>query len=499
MLTIYRELENLLSYGITEKLMEAEDKIYVRNRILAVLNLNEWKEAGPSAKIPPLATILTNILDWAAENGRLHSNTVTERDILDTEIMNCLLPRPSEVVREFNNRYSEKPKKATDYFYHFSKASNYIREDRIAKNRQWKSLTPYGEMDITINLSKPEKDPKEIALLKNIPASHYPTCLLCKENEGYKGTLRHPARGSHRIIPVRLNGEGWYLQYSPYVYYNEHSIVFREDHLPMKISKQTFDRLLDFTELFPHYFLGSNADLPIVGGSILSHDHFQGGRYMFALEKAQEEKMVVLSDYPSVTIGMVKWPMSVIRVRGSKKEVAEVTDHIYREWQTYSDPSVNVISETAGVPHNTVTPIARRRGDLFEMDVVLRNNRTSEEHPDGIFHPHQELHHIKKENIGLIEVMGLAVLPGRLASELARLADYLVDSVAKENWDEDMLKHWKWFTIINEKHPHLDEQNVHHVLEKEVGGVFQLVLEHAGVFKQNEHGKEAFARFLDSL
>lgn len=496
---IYQEIDQLLSYGIAQHLFEAEDAIYVRNRILALLDLPEWIEPGSQEEPQPLSTILNNILDYAAAKGLLASNTVTERDIFDTEIMNCLLARPSEVIREFRQNYQISPEHATDYFYHLSQASNYIREDRIAKNRQWKTATPYGEIDITINLSKPEKDPKEIAMMKDLPSSSYPLCLLCRENEGYKGTLRHPARGTHRIIPVTLNQEGWFLQYSPYVYYNEHCIVFREEHLPMKISMDTFNRLLDFTQQYPHYFVGSNADLPIVGGSILSHDHFQGGRYTFALEKAAQLEVHTLDAFPTVTIGIVNWPMSVIRVRGSKEEVAEVTNLIYEKWQSYSDPEVGVYAETAGTPHNTVTPIARRHGELYEMDVVLRNNRTSAEHPDGIFHPHSELHHIKKENIGLIEVMGLAVLPGRLDAELEQLAAYLVNPLEKSSWKPELMKHWDWYQTMRETYSELNEQNVHAILQAEVGRVFQTVLEHAGVFKQDEQGKEAFSRFVTSL
>ncbi|MCM3574461.1 UDP-glucose--hexose-1-phosphate uridylyltransferase [Mesobacillus subterraneus] len=501
MRSIYHEIENLIAYGMKEGLLEKEDKIYARNRILAVLKIDDWDDSAANMENNlDLTSTLNKILDWAADQGLLESNTITERDILDTEIMNCLLPRPSEVVREFNLRYENSPKKATEYFYHISNASNYIRKDRIKKNKHWKTMTPYGEIDITINLSKPEKDPKEIALLKDIPSSNYPSCLLCKENEGYRGTLRHPARASHRVIPLTLNGEGWFLQYSPYVYYNEHSIVFRDQHIPMRISEHTFLRLLDFTDQFPHYFLGSNADLPIVGGSILSHDHFQGGSYTFALEKADEGEAMNIGSFPSVSITQVKWPMSVIRVRGSKEEVARVTNLIYEKWQDYSDPSVGVLSHTEGVPHNTVTPIARRRGDLFEMDVVLRNNRTSEEHPDGIFHPHKELHHIKKENIGLIEVMGLAVLPGRLESELSRLAGYLITPPAgKENWYEDLLKHWNWYTSILDRYNDIKEDNVGKILEDEVGRIFLAVLEDAGVFKQDDQGLAAFSRFIESL
>ncbi|RHW42688.1 UDP-glucose--hexose-1-phosphate uridylyltransferase [Neobacillus notoginsengisoli] len=506
--SIYGHIQRLLEYGLDNQLIKNEDIVYARNRIMALLQLDTWEEPKEFEHTPVrtvgeeafnAAELLDPILDWAYENGQLHSNTITERDILDTEIMDCLMPRPSEVIREFTNHFAKSPEEATDYFYDLSKASNYIRTDRIKKNIEWKSPSPYGEIDITINLSKPEKDPKEIALLKNAPVSSYPACLLCRENEGYRGTVRNPARATHRVIPVELNGEGWYFQYSPYVYYNEHSIVFRGEHVPMKISKETFVRLLDFTEKFPHYFVGSNADLPIVGGSILSHDHFQGGRYEFAIERADVEGEFVLEKYPSVTLGLVNWPMSVIRLRGNKNEVVEASYKIWRIWQQYGDASAEIHPFTDGTPHNTVTPIARRRNGLFEMDIVLRNNRTSEQHPDGIFHPHQELHHIKKENIGLIEVMGLAVLPGRLATELKKVAGYLLQPVPKESWDEDVVKHYSWANDILEARKDLNEKTVMDVLKEEVGKKFVTVLEHAGVFKRTEEGKQAFAKLKDHV
>ncbi|PLT31047.1 UDP-glucose--hexose-1-phosphate uridylyltransferase [Peribacillus deserti] len=496
-MTIYQSIQSLLNYGVQQGLLESEDVVYSRNRILDILGLDDWEECEGFTST--LDNILNTILDWAAGQGILTSNTTTERDILDTEIMNCLMPRPSEVVRTFKENYTKSPETATDAYYHLSLTSNYIRKNRIAKNKQWKSETPYGDIDITINLSKPEKDPKEILLLKSAPQGNYPACALCRENEGYRGNLRNAARATHRIIPLTLNDEGWFLQYSPYVYYNEHSIVFREEHLPMKISGDTFTRLLEFTEQFPHYFIGSNADLPIVGGSILTHDHFQGGRYEFAIERAEIEEWITLGRYPSVTLGIVNWPMSVIRVRGDKDEVQAVTEYIWKSWQTYSDPEADVYAFSGETPHNTVTPIARRRGDLYEMDVVLRNNRTSEEHPHGIFHPHDELHHIKKENIGLIEVMGLAVLPGRLAEELKQVAEYLLHPVPKENWEESVLKHWEWTQNISARYGSITAENVMNIIEAEVGAVFQTVLEHAGVFKRTEEGKGAFLKFLHRL
>jgi UDPglucose--hexose-1-phosphate uridylyltransferase len=498
MVNIHEQLEKLVQYGIANRLLHPEDAVYTRNRLLAVLKLEHWEpvEVEVQANLTSPSSILENILDWAYENGRLQTNTTTERDILDATLMNCLMPRPSEVIREFYERYAQHPKMATDWFYALSQASNYIHTDRIAKNKIWKATTNYGEIDITINLSKPEKDPKEIARLKEMPASTYPMCVLCAENEGYEGTWHHPARSNHRVIPITLVNEPWCFQYSPYVYYNEHCIVFHRDHVPMKIERNTFARLLEFIEKFPHYFIGSNADLPIVGGSILVHDHFQGGNYTFAIERAKMEEEFHLPSYPSLTVGIVHWPMSVIRVLGKKEEVLEVTDLIYRTWQTYSDSSVDLYAKSGNTPHNTVTPIARRRGELFEMDIVLRNNRTSEQHPYGIFHPHEELHHIKKENIGLIEVMGLAVLPGRLATELETLAVYLVKKTKKEDWDPSLLKHWEWCEEISDTHPSITEGNVWEILQHEVGQRFTTVLEHAGVFKQTEEGKKAFRAFL---
>jgi UDPglucose--hexose-1-phosphate uridylyltransferase len=496
MVNIHEQLEKLVQYGIANRLLHPEDAVYTRNRLLAVLKLEHWQPVEVEVQANLTSSILENILDWAYENGRLQTNTTTERDILDATLMNCLMPRPSEVIREFYERYAQHPKMATDWFYALSQASNYIHTDRIAKNKIWKATTNYGEIDITINLSKPEKDPKEIARLKEMPASTYPMCVLCAENEGYEGTWHHPARSNHRVIPITLVNEPWCFQYSPYVYYNEHCIVFHRDHVPMKIERNTFARLLEFIEKFPHYFIGSNADLPIVGGSILVHDHFQGGNYTFAIERAKMEEEFHLPSYPSLTVGIVHWPMSVIRVLGKKEEVLEVTDLIYRTWQTYSDSSVDLYAKSGNTPHNTVTPIARRRGELFEMDIVLRNNRTSEQHPYGIFHPHEELHHIKKENIGLIEVMGLAVLPGRLATELETLAEYLVQKTKKEDWNPSLLKHWEWCEEISDTHPSITTENVWEILRHEVGQRFTTVLEHAGVFKQTEEGKKAFRAFL---
>lgn len=411
-MSIYKRIHQLLKYGLDHDLLYQEDEIYVRNRIMAVLGLDEWKGTEQADdEIPPIHEILNPILDWAYEKGIIHENTITERDILEAEIMDVLMPRPSELIHEFFRLYKQSPKRATDRFYSISKSSNYIHMDRIAKNKEWKVDTAYGTIDITINLSKPEKDPKEIAKAKGMPKSNYPVCVLCKENEGYRGRLNHPARSQHRVIPVKLAGEDWFLQYSPYVYYPEHCIVFKKDHEPMNIHEKTFERLLDFVDQFPHYFIGSNADLPIVGGSILGHDHFQGGKYTFAMEEADIEQEFRISDFTDLEAGVLKWPMSVIRLRGTKDDVFHGAVHIWKSWKTYGDLEADILAFSGDVPHNTITPIARKKGDRYEMDLVLRNNRTSCEYPDGIFHPHESVHHIKKENIGLIEVMGLAVLP----------------------------------------------------------------------------------------
>ncbi|PJN89644.1 UDP-glucose--hexose-1-phosphate uridylyltransferase [Bacillus sp. mrc49] len=498
-MNIYPDIQSLLEYGKNSGLFAKEDEIYVRNRILSLLRISEWEESAARSPTTSLDVMLDRIIDWAYEHGELNANTSIERDIFDTEVMNCMLARPSEEIRTFFLNYEQSPEQATGRFYERSVASNYIRADRIARNKQWKAATSYGEMDLTINLAKPEKVPKEISLMKDSQETAYPTCPLCIENEGYRGTLRHPARATHRIIPISLNGEDWYIQYSPYVYYNEHCIVLRKQHIPMQITRATFDRLLDFTEKFPHYFIGSNADLPIVGGSILAHDHFQGGSYVFAIEKAEIEETLRPSSHPFVTMGIVKWPMSVIRVCGSKGDVADVSEHIWRKWQEYSDISVDILAYTGETPHNTVTPIARRRGDLYEMDIVLRNNRTSAEHADGIFHPYRELHHIKRENIGLIEVMGLAVLPGRLALELEQLGERLITPAKRTEWEDTLLKHWDWYKEIQQKYDNITTGNVMGILEIEVGHRFQKILEHAGVFKRTEEGKHAFSNFLKTL
>jgi UDPglucose--hexose-1-phosphate uridylyltransferase len=502
-INICHEIDRLILYGIKKGLIKEEDKIYCRNLILDVLQLDSYEETEIlDEDLQSPVHILDNMLEWAYEVGILESNTPVYRDLLDTKIMNCLMPRPSEVINNFYNLYEESPEKATNYYYNLSRSSNYIRTDRVAKNIVWKASTEYGDLDITINLSKPEKDPKAIAAAKNMPSSSYPKCLLCKENEGYAGRVNHPARQNHRIIPIILNDEKWYFQYSPYVYFNEHSIVFKDTHEPMKISKETFDRLLEFVEKFPHYFIGSNADLPIVGGSILSHDHFQGGNYEFAMARAPIEYRAEVKGFDGIEVGIIKWPMSVIRIRGNdRKKLSRLAEFILNKWKEYSDEEVDIISHTKEIPHNTITPIARRRKGLFELDLVLRNNRTSDEYPDGIFHPHKELHHIKKENIGLIEVMGLAVLPARLKTELEKISYYLVNPNMKKDLenDKDLEKHIDWYYELKEKYDNITRENVDEIIKKEVGLKFAKVLEHAGVFKRDEKGKRAFIKFLEFL
>jgi len=511
------EVEKLIYYGLQKQLIVPEDIVFTKNRLLEALELDEFEDTSfdnavvenavienalIEGKQSGLQEILDNITDWAYETERIESNGITTRYLFDTKIMACLVGRPSEIIREFKKLYKESPSNATDYFYELSINSNYIRWEMVQKDLKWKADTEYGDIDITINLSKPEKDPKDIALSKNLKSSSYPTCLLCKENEGYAGRLNHPARGNHRIIPIELDADKWFLQYSPYVYYNEHCIVFKGEHEPMKISKETFKRLLDFVEQYPHYFVGSNADLPIVGGSILSHDHFQGGNYEFAMSKAPVDQEFKVQGFDNVTMGRVKWPMSVVRIKGYDKEnLVNLAYYILNSWKNYSDENVYVRAFTGEIPHNTITPIARRRGDSYEIDLVLRNNKISDEFPDGIFHPHEELHHIKKENIGLIEVMGLAVLPARLKIEIKELSYYLIN---KNKIDElensaDLVKHKKWALQLVEKYSEINETNVDEIVKNEIGIKFLQVLEHSGVFKRDEKGIQAFNRFINSL
>ncbi len=504
MVNIYKEIQRLLLFGVEKSLIDQEDVIFTRNSILDILGLEEWvdvevKEEG----IDFPADIIENILDWAAENGRLEANSVTYRDLLDTKIMGTFIPKPSEVNKKFFSLYHSKgPIRATQYLYELSQHSHYIRMDRIKKNDHWLSKTDYGDIEITVNLSKPEIDPVAIANSKNITQASYPDCLLCKENVGYAGRVNHPARQNLRTVPLTLRDESWFLQFSPYVYYNEHAIIFLGEHLPMKISKRTFDTILEFVEQMPHYFLGSNADLPIVGGSILSHDHYQGGHHDFPMAKAEFDAEFTFDNYPNIKGGIVKWPMSVIRLQGEdRSELSELADVILAKWRSYSDETVGIHAFSGDVPHNTITPIARRRGDLFEIDLVLRNNRTNDEHQLGIFHPHEEVHHIKKENIGLIEVMGLAVLPGRLKEELTQLGVALVSDNFEESirGNEDIEKHLKWAVEIKQNYKDLTESNVEEILKKEVGLIFSTILEHCGVFKRDQEGQRAFVRFLETI
>ena len=455
------EINRLINFAMQQKLISEEDTIYSTNMILGVLKLNEFNPEEVNETLETPTPILENILDYAAEQN-LIENTVTERDLFDTLIMNCVMPRPSEVINKFNELYKSSEERATEYYYNLSIASNYIRKDRIDKNIVWKAATEYGDLDITINLSKPEKDPRDIAKAKLVKSSSYPKCLLCKENEGFYGHINHPARQTHRIIPLDFTqGQKYFLQYSPYTYYNEHCIILNDEHIPMKINKDTFRNLLIFTDILPHYFAGSNADLPIVGGSILSHDHYQGGHYTFAMAEAPIEKKYTVSGYEDVEIGRVKWPMSVVRLSGSDKDkLLDLADHILTSWRNYSDESVNILSHTGNEPHNTITPIARKRDGKYELDLVLRNNRTSAEHPLGIFHPHDEVHHIKKENIGLIEVMGLAVLPARLKEELNALKEYLINKTADISNDEIVAKHSDWYKYLLEKYSNISQENV---------------------------------------
>ena len=488
-------LDALVRYGIGCGLIEQADACYVKNRLLEILRLDEAPaEEEIHAALPELLAALT---DDAVRRG-LTGGSVTERDLFDTKLMGALTPYPHEVRAEFARRYAVSPEAATDWFYRFSQDTNYIRRDRIARDLKWKYASPYGALDITINLSKPEKDPRDIAAAKAAPQSGYPRCLLCAENEGYAGRGNHPARQNHRILPLTLDGSQWYLQYSPYVYYNEHCIALNAEHRPMHIDGVTFRRLLDFVTIFPHYFIGSNADLPIVGGSILSHDHFQGGRYRFAMEEAPVEREVRFADFPAVRAGVVRWPMSVIRLTSADRaQLLALAERILARWRGYSDPAVGVLAETDGVPHNTITPIARRRGADYELDLVLRCNITTPELPLGVFHPHPELHHIKKENIGLIEVMGLAVLPARLKKELEGVRTAILTG-ADLRQDETLGKHADWVDELRQRYDFTPE-NTEDILRQEVGAVFTRVLEDAGVFKRNDAGQQAFGRFLASI
>ena len=491
-------IKKIVSYGVETGLLPKEEKIYAVNLILDCIKKDTYSDDGKTYSNVNLEETLEEILDYAAEQGIIEDSQVY-RDLFDTRIMNCITPRPVTVIDRFNELFAKSPKEATDYFYKFSQDSDYIRRYRICKDIKWKVPTEYGDIDITINLSKPEKDPRAIAAAKLAKQDKYPKCQLCMENVGYAGRVDHPARETHRVIPLVINGSEWGFQYSPYSYYNEHCIVFNGRHVPMKIDRETFVKLFDFVRMFPHYMLGSNADLPIVGGSILSHDHFQGGNYEFAMAKAPVERSFAVKGYEDVECGILKWPMSVIRLRCTDTEpVIELADHILKAWRSYSDEKAFVLAETNGEPHNTITPIARFKDGRYELDLVLRNNITTEEYPLGVYHPHQELHHIKKENIGLIEVMGLAVLPARLKDEMEILKDCLINGKDIRT-DERTSKHADWVEAFMSSYGSITADNAEGILRNEIGKVFLKVLEHAGVFKRNPDGQKAFDRFVSTL
>ena len=491
------QIAALVQYGISSGLLPECEKIYTTNLLLDLFGEDEYTEPETVPE-ESLENILKHLLDEACRRGIIE-DSITYRDLFDTKIMNCLTPRPSQVQQTFWQKYQESPKAATDYFYKLSQDSDYIRRYRVCKDQKWKVDSEYGEIDITINLSKPEKDPKAIAAARNSKTAAYPKCQLCMENEGYAGRVNHPARENHRIIPITINGSRWGFQYSPYVYYNEHCIVLNGEHVPMKIDRAAFMKLFDFVRQFPHYFLGSNADLPIVGGSILSHDHFQGGNYTFAMAKAPIEIPVTIPGYEDVESGILKWPLSVLRIRHKDPErLIDLADHVLQEWRNYTDADAFIFAETDGEPHNTITPIARRKGDMYELDLTLRNNITTEEHPLGVFHPHAELHHIKKENIGLIEVMGLAVLPSRLKDEMAKLKEFILAGKDPAS-DETLAKHADWVKAFLPRYSSVTEENVDHILQQEIGRVFVRVLEDAGVYKCTKEGREAFLKFVKTL
>lgn len=499
---IDKYIYDLINYAINEKILEESDKNYSINQILDVLKLNSIKEEDSlilkNYDKLSLEAILKEILDFACQKGLIENNVV-ERDLFDTKIMSKLMPMPSQVIEKFRALYDKAPSLATDYYYNLSKASNYIRDYRVVKDKKWKVDTEFGKLDITINLSKPEKDPKAIAKAGLEKSSSYPKCLLCKENEGYAGNLNHPARQNLRLIPLTINGSRWFMQYSPYVYYNEHCIIFNSEHRPMKIERDTFIKLFDFVKQFPHYILGSNADLPIVGGSILSHDHFQGGNYEFAMAKADFEYKCKFKAYDDIEAGIIKWPMSVIRLKGENiKRLVDLSSLILDKWISYTDEKAYIYSYTDGKRHNTITPIVRFRNERYEIDLVLRNNICTKERPDGLYHPNQSLHHIKKENIGLIEVMGLAILPGRLDKELKLLKEYILEDKDISS-NENIKKHYEWSNKIKRKYMDININNIDDILKKEVGLVFENVLRDAGVYKCDYEGRQAFLRFIDYI
>ncbi|HIT89725.1 MAG TPA: UDP-glucose--hexose-1-phosphate uridylyltransferase [Candidatus Merdenecus merdavium] len=496
---LYESIKKLVLYGISTGLIEEEDRIYTTNLLIELFKEDEYVDCEVDERDLNLETILKNLLDYAYEHHIIEDNGVVTRDLFDTKIMNCLMPRPSEVVRRFKEKHQESPKSSTDYFYKLSQDSDYIRRYRVEKDQRWVVDTKYGPMDITINLSKPEKDPKAIAAAKLMKQSGYPKCLLCKENIGYAGRMNHPARQNHRVIPVTIAGQQWGFQYSPYVYYKEHCIVFSGEHVPMKIDKNTFIKFFDFINYLPHYFVGSNADLPIVGGSILTHDHFQGGNYEFAMAKAKIEIPVSIPGFEDVESGILYWPLSVLRLRSKdENRLILLADHILKAWRGYTDEEAFIFAHTQGEDHNTITPIARKKGDVYELDLTLRNNITTKEHPLGVYHPHEKLHHIKKENIGLIEVMGLAVLPARLKDEMQLLAEYIIQKKDIRS-HEEIRKHADWVELFLPKYDEVTEDNITEILQEEIGLVFMQVLEDAGVYKCNEEGRNAFKRFISIL
>ncbi len=495
---LHENIKKLVEYGIQTGLTPECERIYTTNLLLDIFHEDNYEDPDIPAGNIELEPVLKALLDEAVKRDIIE-DSIVYRDLLDTKIMNCLLPRPAQIQQVFQEKYSISPEAATDYYYRLSQNSDYIRRYRVKKDMKWKVGSPYGEIDITINLSKPEKDPKAIAAAKKAKASSYPSCQLCMENEGYAGRANHPARENHRIIPITINGSQWGFQYSPYVYYNEHCIVFNGRHVPMKIDRSAFRKLFDFIKLFPHYFLGSNADLPIVGGSILSHDHFQGGNYTFAMAKAPIEQEVSVPGYEDVTAGIVKWPLSVLRIRSTDEtRLIDLADHILKNWRGYTDADAFIYAETDGEPHNTITPIARKVGEVYELDLALRNNITTDEHPLGVYHPHAQYHHIKKENIGLIEVMGLAVLPARLKEELEILADYIINGQDIRS-NEKIEKHADWVEEFLPKYDSVTRENIMDILKEEVGIVFTHVLEDAGVYKCTPEGREAFLRFIRTL
>ena len=497
-MNLYKNIKKLVEYGIQTGLTPACERIYTTNLLLDLFHEDSYEEVEINPSELVLEEILKELLDEACQRGIIE-DSITYRDLFDTKLMNCLMPRPAQIQERFWNAYAVSPEQATEFYYKFSQDSDYIRRYRIKKDMKWTVDTKYGTLDITINLSKPEKDPKAIAAARNTAAASYPKCQLCMENEGYAGRTNHPARENHRIIPITINDSAWGFQYSPYVYYNEHCIVFNGEHTPMKIERNAFIKLFDFVKQFPHYFLGSNADLPIVGGSILSHDHFQGGHYTFAMAKAPIIENFTVAGFEDVTAGIVKWPLSVIRLQcKDEKRIIDLADHILKAWRSYTDEDAFIFAETDGVPHNTITPIARKRGDLFEMDLTLRNNITTDEHPLGVYHPHTHLHHIKKENIGLIEVMGLAVLPARLKEELELLKDYILTGKDIRS-NESIEKHADWVEEFLPKYENINASTIENILQQEVGKVFCEVLEDAGVYKCTEDGLNAFRRFLAIL